>query len=88
MSTDPRYSVVLATGLLALVDDCIKSHFQPKTSKQLLIPRLQMGVEYVGPKRLINEMFRRDTSSHNSRQLSNSTRPTSSAGATGPRAVN
>ncbi|KAF7198294.1 hypothetical protein HII31_00033 [Pseudocercospora fuligena] len=80
--------VVLATGLLALVDDSIKTHFHSKNSKQLLIPRLQMGVEYVGPKRLINEMFKRDTSGSHSRQLSSSSRPSSSAGATGPRAVN
>ncbi|KXT07829.1 hypothetical protein AC579_9690 [Pseudocercospora musae] len=80
--------VVLATGLLALVDDSIKTHFHSKNSKQLLIPRLQMGIEYVGPKRLINEMFKRDTSGNHSHQLSSSSRPSSSAGATGPRAVN
>ncbi|EME79010.1 uncharacterized protein MYCFIDRAFT_190080 [Pseudocercospora fijiensis CIRAD86] len=80
--------VVLATGLLALVDDSIKTHFHSRTSKQLLIPRLQMGVEYVGPKRLINEMFKRDTSGSHSRQMSSSSRPSSSAGATAPRAVN
>lgn len=42
-----------------------------------MIPKLQMGVEYIGPKRLINEMFKREGSGQNSRQ-SSSSRPSSS----------
>lgn len=55
-------SVVVAAGLIALVDDSIKARFHSKHSKQIMIPKLQMGVEYIGPKRLINEMFNRDPS--------------------------
>lgn len=81
--------VVIASGLMALVDDSIHSHFHSTESKQLLIPvpKLHMGVEYVGPKRLINEAFnRKGTSSGNSSRPSSSYKPSSnSAGNTGTR---
>jgi hypothetical protein len=56
--------VVVATGLMALVDDCIKRRFHTKQSTQLHIPLIRsgsfkMGMEYVGPKRLIDEVFHR-----------------------------
>lgn len=53
--------VVVATGLMALVDDCIKRRFSSKQSTQLHIPLLRnkMHVDYVGPKRLIDEVFNR-----------------------------
>ncbi|KAF2125052.1 hypothetical protein P153DRAFT_379123 [Dothidotthia symphoricarpi CBS 119687] len=56
--------VVIATGLMALADDCIKRRFHSKQSTQLHIPLLRngsfmMNMEYVGPKRLIDEMFNR-----------------------------
>lgn len=70
--------VVIASGLSALVDDAIRTHFQSKTSKQLLLPKMQMGVEYVGPKRLINEMFRRDSDSSQQSRPSSIRRPTTS----------
>ncbi|EME44071.1 hypothetical protein DOTSEDRAFT_71767 [Dothistroma septosporum NZE10] len=82
--------VVIATGLMALVDDNIKARFHVRDSKQLLIPKLQTGMEYIGPKRLINEMFKREGTSQHSRQPSSSSRPSSSAGltsASGTRAV-
>ncbi|KAI5366106.1 hypothetical protein Slin14017_G037460 [Septoria linicola] len=53
--------VVVATGLLSLVDDCIRTHFSTK-----------QRLEYVGPKRLLSEVFRRDASSQHSRQSSQS----------------
>jgi len=58
--------VVVATGLMALVDDCIKRRFHSKQSTQLHIPLMRsasfkMNMEYVGPKRLIDEMFHRST---------------------------
>ncbi|KAJ4363164.1 hypothetical protein N0V83_010284 [Neocucurbitaria cava] len=56
--------VVIATGLMALVDDCIKRRFHSKQSTQLHIPLLRssslmMNMEYIGPKRLIDEVFHR-----------------------------
>ncbi|KAK5156109.1 hypothetical protein LTR04_005670 [Oleoguttula sp. CCFEE 6159] len=53
--------IVVATGLIALVDDCIKQRFHSKQSRQLVIPMasLKMNMEYVGPQRLINEVFNR-----------------------------
>ncbi|KAF2877633.1 hypothetical protein BDV95DRAFT_625446 [Massariosphaeria phaeospora] len=56
--------VVVATGLMALVDDSIKRRFHCKQSTQLHIPLLRaasfkMNMEYVGPKRLIDEVFHR-----------------------------
>lgn len=56
--------VVVTTGLMALVDDCIKRRFHSKQTTQLHIPLLRRGsfkmnMEYVGPKRLIDEVFHR-----------------------------
>lgn len=55
--------VVVSTGIGALVDDCIKRRFS-KTKKvvKLVIPTMRgnsvkMQMEYVGPKRLINQVF-------------------------------
>jgi hypothetical protein len=64
--TNAAYSIVVATGLMALVDDCIKRRFHSKQSTQLHIPLIRnasfkMNMEYVGPKRLIDEMFSRNT---------------------------
>ncbi|KAF3043739.1 hypothetical protein E8E12_009232 [Didymella heteroderae] len=58
--------VVVATGLMALVDDCIKRRFSSKQNAHLHIPlirnaSLKMNMEYIGPKRLIDEMFSRNT---------------------------
>ncbi|KAF2475747.1 uncharacterized protein BDR25DRAFT_331523 [Lindgomyces ingoldianus] len=60
--------VVVATGLIALVDDCIKRRFHTKQSTQLHIPLMRnasfkMNMEYVGPKRLIDEVFHRTSRS-------------------------
>ncbi|KAK3719301.1 hypothetical protein LTR37_004520 [Vermiconidia calcicola] len=73
--------VVIASGLMALVDDSIRHHFHAKDTKQMLIPvpKLSMGVEYVGPKRLINEMFnRKESGSSQQSRPSTSSGPTSS----------
>lgn len=56
--------VIMATGLMALVDDCIKRKYRAKKVVQLNIPlpmtsHLKMNMEYVGPKRLIDEVFNR-----------------------------
>ncbi|TKA31301.1 hypothetical protein B0A50_02146 [Salinomyces thailandicus] len=71
--------VVMAAGLTALVDDAIRMRFQSKTTKQILIPKMQMGVEWVGPRQLINEMFRRDSGSSQQSRASTSSRPSTSS---------
>lgn len=58
-------SVVVATGLIALVDDCIKRRFHSQQSTHMHIPLLRnssfkmANLEYIGPKRLIDEVFNR-----------------------------
>ncbi|KAH7417866.1 hypothetical protein BKA64DRAFT_563814 [Cadophora sp. MPI-SDFR-AT-0126] len=64
--------VIVATGLIALVDDSIKSHFHPSHSSTgrpslsrthtLPLPKLGMDVEYVGPRALVEHMFKRRNS--------------------------
>lgn len=50
---------------MALVDDCIKRRFHSKQSATMHIPLLRnpsfkmANLEYIGPKRLIDEMFNR-----------------------------
>ncbi|KAF2637452.1 hypothetical protein P280DRAFT_472157 [Massarina eburnea CBS 473.64] len=64
--------IVVATGLMALVDDCIKRKFHSKQATQLHIPllRTKMHIDYVGPKRLIDEVFHRRSSGPPSRHPS------------------
>ncbi|KAK3067521.1 hypothetical protein LTR53_015565 [Teratosphaeriaceae sp. CCFEE 6253] len=69
--------VVIASGLMALTDDAIRRRFHAKPSKQpfMPLPNLNhMGLEYVGPSRLMAGMFRRDT------DPSPQSRPSSSRG--------
>jgi len=46
--------VIIATGLISLIDDCIKSHFHPKTrhthSVSVPLTPLKYEVEFVSPK--------------------------------------
>lgn len=75
-------SVVIATGLMALVDDCIKRRFHQKQSTQLHIPLLKnkLHLDYIGPKRLIDEMFNRTARSGSTgRQTSALRRPATQA---------
>lgn len=55
--------VIVTTGLVALVDDCIKRKYHKKRSVRLVLPTTgklpKMNMEYVGPKRFIDEMFHR-----------------------------
>lgn len=51
--------VVVACGLMALVDDAIRTRLESREERSLLIPS---SVQYIGPKRLINEMFNRKDS--------------------------
>ena len=57
-------SVIVASGLIALVDDCIKSRWHQKRRVHLSIPMLhksplKLSTEYVGAKRLMDEVFNR-----------------------------
>lgn len=69
--TNSIHSVIVSAGLIALVDNTIRDRFHSKTAKQMLLPK----VEYIGPKRFINEMFRRDS---NGSEKSQSRPPTRS----------
>ncbi|KAA8895019.1 hypothetical protein FN846DRAFT_785600 [Sphaerosporella brunnea] len=52
--------VIVTTGLVALVDDSIKRKYQRKRTVQLVLPTSKaLNMEYVGPKRFIDEMFHR-----------------------------
>lgn len=62
-STDVA-DVVVATGLIALVDSSIRSHFHSKERRHLLLPLanvspLARNLDFVHPKRLIDEAFGR-----------------------------
>lgn len=57
--------VIVSAGLIALVDNAIRDRFHSKPAKQALLPK----VEYVGPKRFINEMFRRDSNGSEHAQI-------------------
>ncbi|KAF1960623.1 hypothetical protein CC80DRAFT_261437 [Byssothecium circinans] len=71
-STSDISDIVVATGLIALVDDCIKRKFHSKQATQLHIPLFhnKMHIDYVGPKRLIDEVFHRKSSGPPSRRPS------------------
>ncbi|KAF2395706.1 hypothetical protein EJ06DRAFT_484634 [Trichodelitschia bisporula] len=54
--------VVMATGLIALVDDTIKRRWHSKHIRQIVLPLARSSsfrMEYIGPKQLINEVFHR-----------------------------
>lgn len=53
----------MASGLIALVDDCIKSRWHQKSRVHITIPKLarsplKMNMEYAGPKHLIEDVFK------------------------------
>ena len=57
-------SVIVATGLIALVDDCIKRRFHSKkhTTFSLPLTQVKMDMEFVGPKAMVEHMFKRRNS--------------------------
>jgi hypothetical protein len=67
--------VVIATGLMALVDDCIKQRWGNKGAKRvhrfaLPLTSRTLDFEYVGPRSIMNSLFHRrasDTHAHNPR---------------------
>ncbi|PWW71572.1 hypothetical protein C7212DRAFT_234091 [Tuber magnatum] len=73
--------VIMATGLTALVDDCIKRRFHKKKTVQLVLPMpmiknpMKMNLEYVGPKRLIDEVFNRRPTLSRSNSVQSSRAP-------------
>ncbi|KAJ9137266.1 Calcofluor white hypersensitive protein [Pleurostoma richardsiae] len=65
--------VIVATGLMALVDDCIKERWQTKKVHRIPVPLTSksVDVEYVGPKAFMQHMFsRRNTTEHEHQQPS------------------
>lgn len=55
--------VIVATGLIALVDDCIELYFNPKPKprRQISLPGTPLKMEYVGPKGLVEMLHRRSS---------------------------
>ena len=54
--------IIMASGLIALVDDCIKRRWHHKKRVQMTVPALmksplRLNMEHVGPKRLLDEVF-------------------------------
>jgi len=56
------FSVIVASGLMALVDDSIKRNWHSRRSRQIVLPlttSLKMDMEHINPRRLIDEVFNR-----------------------------
>lgn len=50
--------MIVTTGLVALIDDCLKRKYKTTRTVELTLPtRKTMNMEYVGPKRLLEELF-------------------------------
>jgi hypothetical protein len=67
-------SVIVATGLIALVDDCIKRRFHaaPRPGHHQLalglpLTPLKMDMEFVGPRAMVEHMFKRRNSGGSSK---------------------
>jgi hypothetical protein len=54
--------VIVATGLIALVDDCIKECFEAKKTHHIPVPLTTKQLQYVGPKTFMQQIFRRNSS--------------------------
>jgi hypothetical protein len=66
---------VVASGLVALLDDSIRNTFQSEKTTQFFIPKMNVGVEFMNPKQLVNHVFNRSGSYSNQHS-----RPSSSGG--------
>lgn len=63
-----KRSVIVATGLIALVDDCIKRHFHSKPrARQLTLPLTNLNMEFIGPRAMVSHMFKRRGSGNSSK---------------------
>jgi len=58
--------VIIATGLIALVDDCIKRHFKAALKPK---PTRQVSIEFMGPKAIVEHVFRRQNSSDKEKEI-------------------
>ena len=60
----------MASGLIALVDDCIKDRWQSKKIRRIPLPLTQksVDVEYVGPRAFVQHMFSRHNSAEHDSQ--------------------
>lgn len=68
-----NHSVIIATGLIALVDDCIKRHFHCQAERHthtvsVPLTPLKYDMEFVGPKALVEHMFKRRNSNNSSKE--------------------
>lgn len=65
-------SVIVATGLIALVDDCIKRHFRskPKYTHQVTVPLtpLKYDMEFITPRAMVEHMFKRRNSGSSAKE--------------------
>ncbi|KAK1720974.1 hypothetical protein BDP67DRAFT_391170 [Colletotrichum lupini] len=63
--------VIIATGLMALVDDCIKTRWQTKKFTRIPVPMTSrsVDVEHVGPKAFMQHLFQRRPSDQASSPL-------------------
>ena len=55
-------SVIMASGLVALIDDCINRRWHQKSHMQMMVPKFptalfRLNTEYVGPKRLMDDIL-------------------------------
>jgi hypothetical protein len=56
------HSVIVATGLIALVDDCIKRRFHTKKSPQVQVPMTTVQMDFVTPRAMVDHIFKRRNS--------------------------
>ncbi|KAI1461437.1 hypothetical protein F4805DRAFT_453867 [Annulohypoxylon moriforme] len=65
-ATNGDADVVVATGLMALVDDCIKERWQTKKVHKIEIPLMSksLDVEVISPRSFMQHMFARRNSEH------------------------
>jgi len=63
-------SVIIATGLIALVDDCIKRHFHSKSKHvhQVAVPLTPLNMEFVSPRTMVEHMFKRRNSGSSTKE--------------------
>jgi hypothetical protein len=63
------HSVIIATGLIALIDDCIKRHFHTETKHhQVGLPLTPLKMDFVGPKAMAEHMFKRRNSAASAKE--------------------
>ena len=74
-------SVIMASGLVALIDDCINRRWHQKNHMQMMVPKIptapfRLNTEYVGPKRLLDDILaaREKSTSRRPRRLRTRTR--------------